>query len=207
VLFQIASSLLSIRIRNQHTRYYKSVWNLRRSFRRRESFVRAEKRAYRRATLGCFPHFSILPPVDAFTSAASPTRLLATVLSENGMLKGRPSFRIPMFRTGQEKDSSSASNLSRMGYAGRVSFLPEDFNYYADAYKIFGFIDADYPSTEVRSRSVFLDFAEPIDISGSELLSRLYIGRGDSETVDIASPATGLTYHCSRKSGRLYDPY
>jgi len=208
VLFQIASSLLSIRDTGiTHTRYYVILFGI---FAALSGVVMSicpvRKNGLIAVLLIVFSAISILPPVDAFTvSRLSQTRLLETVLSENGMLKGDAVIPNPDVPNGdKEKIASSASYLSRMGYAGRVSFLPEDFNYYADAYKIFGFIDADYPSTEVRSRSVFLDFAEPIDISGYELLSRLYIGRGDSETVDIASPATGLTYHLFKENAGDY---
>jgi len=108
---------------------------------------------------------SIVPPVDAFTvSRSNQIAILRKTLERNNMLEGntiKPGPSIP--KEEKERIADTLGYLNRMEYIDRIPFIPDDFNYYSDFEKIFGFdpygIDTEVP------KFIYLRLAENTIIS------------------------------------------
>ncbi|HHW23641.1 MAG TPA: DUF4153 domain-containing protein [Clostridiaceae bacterium] len=108
---------------------------------------------------------SIVPPVDAFTvSRSNQIAILRKTLERNNMLEGntiKPGPGIP--KEEKERIADTLGYLNRMEYIDRIPFIPDDFNYYSDFEKIFGFDP--YGMDTETPKFIYLRLAENTIIS------------------------------------------
>lgn len=149
------------------------------------------------ALLIVFSLVSITPPVDAFTvSRQSQRQRLEAVLIKNDMLQnGRlvPAANLPE----QDRDiiTSSMDYLYRIDAAGRLTWLPADFDYYADFESAFGFSRYGDPGKNDRYINLFLPSDTSLDIDGYAVLVRTSVN---------ADPTGDETISALERAGRQY---
>ncbi len=143
VVFQIISSVLSLSDTGiTHTRYYVILYGLFAAIAGGcLSFLPVRKTGIVAALLIVFSVFSILPPVDAFTiSKSSQREIVEKVLIENQMLENNTVQPNGNISNEDKKTITAAMNyLNMMDYAKEIEWLPEDFDFYKDFSKTFGF--------------------------------------------------------------------
>ena len=202
VLFQIASSVLSLRETGiTHTRYFVILFGLfAASAGVVMSVVPVRKNGIIAAMLIVFSAVSVIPPVDAFTfSRVSQTNQLKSVLEENGMLQNNSVIpKSDLSDADKERIVRSVEYLGRMGYTARIAWLPENFEVYRDFYHTFGFYEYDFPKNDYRSVNVYLPPAAPIQVEGYQILAHTNI-TGPKEYAD----KTICTFENAGASGRL----
>ncbi|NCC69806.1 MAG: DUF4153 domain-containing protein, partial [Clostridia bacterium] len=133
------------------------------------------------AMLILFSAVAIIPPVDAFTvSRLSQESLLKTVLTQNGMLENNSI--IPngaLSDADKKKIVVSVEYLDRMGYTGKIAWMPENFTVYKDFYDTFGFNQYDLPQNMNRYVNVVLNSKLPIDIAGYDVFTHTGLNAGE----------------------------
>jgi len=190
VLFQIASSILSLRDTGMtHPRYFVILFGL---FAACAGVVMSvlpvRKNGIIAALLIGFSVVSIMPPVDAFTvSRASQEAMLKAVLVENGMLEnGTITPNHSIAAADKERIVSSVQYLDRMDYTGEIAWLPDNLTAYDGFYETFGFYQYDLPDDGKESVNVFLDAALPLDIAGYDVFTRTYISAEETAAAKIS---------------------
>ncbi len=203
VLFQIAASVLNLRNTGiTHGRYYVILFGV---FAACAGVVMSvmpvRKYGLIAALLIAFSAVSVIPPVDAFTvSRLSQENRLEAVLIRNGMLQNNAVT--PNGAVSDEDKSiiaSSAEYLARMGYAGRVEWLPENFDVYRDFYTTFGFYQYDVPQTTGKWIGVSIDSSQPVDITGYDLLTRAEITNQQADAKICDLEHLGASYTLRRE--------
>lgn len=119
-----------------------------------------------------FSLISIVPPIDAFSiSRTNQINMLEEVLLKNNMLEDntiKPSNSISDAE--KQKIIKSVNYLIRMEYTDEISWIPADFDYYADFYQTFGFYQNDIIEGDKPYVYVNLPQNTPIDITGYDSL-------------------------------------
>ncbi len=139
-----------------------------------------------------FSIVSIVPPTDAFTiSRNSQLRIVEETLISNDMLADdtvMPDATI----SEEDKDRirTGMRNLQNLGYIERISWLPEDFNYYRDFSDTFGFSEYERADHMRDFTFVNLDSQEPISISGYDFMLSQYRVSNREEAEGIVTTFT-----------------
>jgi hypothetical protein len=143
VVFQTIASMLKIREMGiTHGRYYVILFGVFATITGLiYSFMKPKYHGYIAAVLLVLVTSSIVPPVDAFTiSKNNQIALLEETLLENEML--REEEIVPNSNVSTEDRiviTKTAEYINNLGYQEEVTFLPEDFNFYNDFTRVFGF--------------------------------------------------------------------
>lgn len=185
VVFQIISSVLSLGDTGiTHTRYYVILYGLFAAIAGCcLSFLPVRKNGVVAALLIIFSVFSILPPVDAFTISKSSQRsIVEKVLIENDMLENNTVQPNGNISNEDKKVITAAMNyLHRMDYAKDIEWLPNDFDYYEDFSKTFGF--QEYYEQDDRNEFVYValepDTSIPITGYDAFVRSSIYFYEND----------------------------
>lgn len=198
VLFQIASSILSLRDTGMtHTRYFVILFGV---FATCAGVVMSvlpvRKSGLIAAMLIVFSAVSVIPPVDAFTvSRRSQESLLKTVLTQNGMLEN--DAIIPngaLSDADKKKIVMSVEYLDRMGYTDKIAWMPENFTVYEDFYDTFGFNQYDLPQNTNRYVNVALNSKLPVDIAGYDVFAHTGLNDGDASGTVCEIEHLGTAY-------------
>ncbi len=211
VLFQILASVLKIGdVGLTHSRYYAILYGFFAVLAGVVySFFGPAKRGIVPAAFIILSVFSALPPIDAFTvSKLNQIGTLEKVLVKNGILADDrivPKENIP------DQDKliivNTASYISRMGYAGDVPWLADDFNYYSDFERTFGFsaydtIDWERPQDY---HSFMRSQRDVVDVSGYEMMALVYFssegGRFESNEMALGTGTYYLSWQPEGQGG------
>ena len=201
-LFQTISSIIRIGDMGiTHTRYYVILYCI---FATVAGIVFSIKPVQKNGIVAVmlivFSIISILPPVDAFTiSRISQTNLLERVLLKNNMLEDniiKPNSLIS--EDDKQKIIKSVNYLGMMEYTSKTAWLSDDFNYYEDFYKTFGFYQYDQPDENNQYVNVNLPQGTLIDIAGYDYMVFTNISKSDKDVIDE------VTIGEIDKSGKIY---
>jgi hypothetical protein len=205
VIFQTVSSVLrTVDMGITHNRYYVIIYGV---FATAAgiilSFMPVRKNGIVAAMLIVFSVISIVPPVDAFTvSRSSQISLLKSTLMKNGMLEDdriKPNASIP--DEDKIKITRALSYLNMMEYTGYISWLPNNFDYYNNFQKTFGFSE-NVPAENQRYVNVYLPQGTPVNVSGFDYLvsANIFIsGQSASDDIGVIEK-DGQKYTLKRKA-------
>lgn len=134
-----------------------------------------------------FAVFSIIPPVDAFTtSRVTQINRLENMLQQEGVLiDGKLHPKEDVSLNTKLETTNILEYLDWRGYISYVEWLPADFKTYEDMEKTFGFEPA--YSNEMGSRYFYanLDMEQPIDIQDYDII----ISTNSYREMNINKPA------------------
>lgn len=201
VLFQIVASVLKIGdVGLTYSRYYAIMYGV---FAIAAgvvfSFYNKSRNGIIPAVLIFLSIISIVPPVDAFTvSKINQIGTLEKVLMRNEiMVEGQivPKESIPS----HDKIiiANTASYISMMKYAKDIAWLADDFDYYMDFEKTFGFNAYELDDMErpiFRSRYFVRNQKNAVDISGYDMMALVHIVDREPEMQEVEMNFKGVTY-------------
>jgi hypothetical protein len=180
-LFQVAASILIMTDSGvTYGRYYVILYGLFAVFSGAVlGFMPIRKSGIAAAALILLSAVSLIPPVDAFTvSRNSQIGTLESVLTKNGMLQdGRVIPNGKITEEDQEKIIKTVRYLDEMDNLDSVEWLPEGFEAYNDTqfYSTFGFYQYGKPNPGFHMVNVSIDTAQPVTITGYDVLTQLRI--------------------------------
>jgi len=153
-IFQTIASILKIQESGMtHGRYYAILYGVFSVIAAvLLSFSREKKNHWIAIVLIVFSLISLIPPIDAFSySIRSQETRSEEVLEENNMIVDGEIVQAEDLSR-EEKDIiiESLQYLDRIGAAGRVEWLPEDFQLYRDFEQVFGFPHYPWGAPEER---------------------------------------------------------
>ncbi len=179
VIFQILSSFLRIQdVGITHDRYYVILFGVYAAASGViMSLLSVKRNGLLAAVLIGFAIVSIVPPIDAFTiSRYSQENMLRRVLRKNEMLKKDKIIANSNISDDDKKKIAIAVEyLDRMGYAEKISWLPDEFNAYEDFYDLFGFYQYDIPNKDIVNIFVSRNPNMIYDIAGYDVMARTYV--------------------------------
>lgn len=211
VLFQIASSILSLRENGMtHIRYFVILFGI---FAASAGVVMSiapvRKNGILAAMLIVFSIVSIIPPIDAFTvSRLSQESMLKNILIKNEMLEDNTIIPNALLSNEDKKKiASSVEYLDIMGYTDKIEWLPKDFTIYEDFYDTFGFYEYDMDKNINRSINVFKNSEVPIDVAGYDVLSHTFVNSEENREPKICEiEKAGKRYTLTKeKKGEQFD--
>ncbi len=162
VVFQVIASVLKVgEMGITYGCYYAALYGVYAAIARGIlSFVPVKRNGLIAALLIIFSVISIVPPVDAFSvSKNSQLNNLEETLLANGMLENGEIIAKPDLDNEEKKKIINSMNyLSRMECLDKVTFLPDDFEFYNDFYDTFGF--REYEGPDGIKETVFVNLAQ-----------------------------------------------
>ncbi|MHB1154465.1 MAG: DUF4153 domain-containing protein [Eubacteriales bacterium] len=201
-LFQIVSSSITISsLGIVHSRYFVVMFGLYSVICGILLFILPVKKNGIVAVLAiCFALVCITPYISAFSvSIASQTSLIENTLEKNNMLSDNKVIANPGIPENDKLAiSSSAMYLSNIGKNSLPAYLPDNFSYYDNFEKTFGFeMQYGFSPGERFDQYYTLGMFQPMAISGFDYMTNLYFNMPESRTQkeDGAIDINGSQYH------------
>lgn len=188
VVFQVIASILKVgEMGITYGRYYAVLYGVYAAIAGGIlSFVPVKRNGLIAALLIIFSVISIVPPVDAFSvSKNSQLNNLEETLLVNGMLENGKIIAKPDLDNEEKKKIINSMNyLSRMEYLEKVTFLPDDFEFYNDFYDTFGF--REYEGPDGIRETVFVNLAQgqALNIEGYNYMGNLHAAKPNQDFQD-----------------------
>ena len=188
VIFQVIASILKVQEMGiTYGRYYAVLYGIYAAIAGGIlSFVPVKRNGLIAALLIIFSVISIVPPVDAFSvSKNSQLNTLENTLIANGMLENGEILPKPDLNNEEKKKIINSMNyLYRMEYLDKVSFLPEDFEFYNDFFATFGF--REYEGSDGIRETVFVNLAQgqALNIEGYDYMGNIHAAKPNQDFQD-----------------------
>lgn len=191
VLFQTVSSILKIgSLGLTHGRYYIILFGV---FATVSAalfcFIPVRKNGLIAPVLIILSLLSILPPVDAFTSARiNQAGRLKNVLIVNGMLKENEIIpKTDISEADKNTIKASFRYLSGMGYMDDISWL-KTYHDTGSFEKTFGFAEYNIPDNKSKAYSYYIEQDFTLDISGYDFFTEAYFyGTQKEDTFNVVT--------------------
>ena len=188
VIFQVIASILKVQEMGiTYGRYYAVLYGIYAAIAGGIlSFVPVKRNGLIAALLIIFSVISIVPPADAFSvSKSSQLNTLENTLIANGMLENGEIIPKPDLNNEEKKKIINSMNyLYRMEYLDKVSFLPEDFEFYNDFFATFGFREYEGPDGMRESIFVSLAQGQALNIEGYDYMGNIHASKPNNEYQD-----------------------
>lgn len=188
VLFQVVASVLKVQEMGiTYGRYYAVLYGIYAAIAGGIlSFLPVKRNGLIAALLIIFSVISIVPPIDAFSvSKSSQLNTLENTLIANEMLVNGEIVAKPDLNNEEKmKIINSMNYLYRMEYLDKVSFLPDDFEFYNDFYATFGF--REYEGPDGLRETVFVNLApgQALNIEGYDYMGNIHAAKPNQDFQD-----------------------
>jgi MFS family permease len=188
VVFQVIASILKVgEMGITYGRYYAVLYGIYAAIAGGIlSFVPVKRNGLIAALLIIFSVISIVPPIDAFSvSKSSQLNTLENTLIANEMLVNGEIVAKPDLNNEEKmKIINSMNYLYRMEYLDKVSFLPDDFEFYNDFYATFGF--REYEGPDGLRETVFVNLApgQALNIEGYNYMGNIHAAKPNQDFQD-----------------------